>query len=211
MSGVLQTGAPTTMLAALEEAYGGRDAVLDQLAGLSDPRAQKVVALLTDPSWRGKSLADLCQAAEVPQSSMLMLLREGALARAVAQAHLRFQGQLPQVVDKVVEASLGGLVQCRCTIGGQKDALHDCPQCRGTGKMVVNPSLPHQELVLDVLGVTPKPGPLVQTQVNVQQSVAIGGIFDAFVKGSRGGPPSPAPRSSSSGETITVTPVALTE
>lgn len=180
-----------TMLTTLEDAYGGRVAITDQLSTLTDPRAAKVVALLADPQWSGKSLGDLCRACEVSASTLLVLLREGAISRAVAQAHLRLQTRLPKVVDRIADAAEGGLVPCGCTVGGQQDAIPGCPMCRGTGQSYNKPSLPHQELVLDVLGVTPKAGPSVQTNVNVQQNVSLNaGIFDAFVKGSRS--PQPA-------------------
>lgn len=193
----------STMLATLEEAYGGREAIVEQLSGLSDPRAQRVVALLVDPQWSGKSLADLCRTTGIAHSTMLMLLREGSVTRAVASAHVQFQRRLPEVVDKISEAAVGGLVPCPCTIGGQVAVNKDCSKCRGTGMMYTNPSLPHQELVLDVLGVTPKSGPMVQTNVNVQQNVAVGGIFDTFVKGQGRRAPSPP--------VLDATPVAVKE
>lgn len=171
------------MLATLEDAYGGRPALADQLSTLTDPRAIKVAHLLADPKWSGQSLSDLCKACDVAPSSMLMLLRDGALARAVASAHLQFQRRLPEVVDSVSHAAIGGLSVCKCTVGGQVGAQPDCPQCRGTGHAYTAPSLPHQELVLDVLGVTPKAGPSVSVTTNVQANVAVGNIFDAFVKG----------------------------
>lgn len=183
------TSGTSATLSTLEDAYGGRSHLVDMLGTLTDPRAIKVTALLSDPQWCGKTLSEVCRAADVTPATVLMLLRDGAVTRAVATAHLRLQQRLPAVIERVADAAEGGLDVCRCTVGGQKQALDDCPQCRGTGHSVRQPSLPHQELVLDILGVTPKPGPAVSVTTNVQQNVmAVGSIFDTFVKQGRPAP-----------------------
>lgn len=194
---------PATMLATLEEAYGGRQVVLDQLSASTDPRAIKVAQLLSDPTFKVSSLADVAKAAEVAPGTLLILLKDGAVSRAVAHAALRLQRRLPTIVDKVADAAEGGFEPCSCTVGGQRPAVPDCSRCAGFGQVPVRGSLPHQELVLDVLGMLPKTGPLVAVNNTVQNSVSVGNIFDQFVK-SPAAARTPAP-------VIDVTPTAIKE
>jgi hypothetical protein len=203
-------GAAVALLDSLEDAYQGRDGMIHALSATSDPRAARLASLLSDPQWRGKSLATACADADIAPGTVLMLLRDGAISHAVADAHLRLQARLPAVVDQIADAAEGGLVTCPCTIGGQKDALPDCPRCRGTGQTVSAPSLPHQELVLQTLGlVGGKGGGAVNVNVQQQQTVVAGGgsgIFDAFVK-----TPLPKPSSRPPDIVIAATPGAMPE
>lgn len=172
----------TALLDSLESAYDGRDGVCDALSASADPRAARLATMLSDPQWRGKSLADTCYDADLAPSTVLMLLRDGAVTRAIAEAHLRLQARLPAVVDRIADSAEGTLTACHCTIGGQRAALPDCGTCAGTGKKPQVPSLPHQQLMLDVLGLTSKGGTQVAVNVQQQAVVATTGVFDAFVK-----------------------------
>ena len=170
------------LLNSLEDAHDGPTGLAETLAESTDPRALKLAAMLQDPQWRGKSLAEIAYDADLAPSTIVLLLRDGAVARAIAHAQVRLQARLPKVVDTIASAAEGGLVLCGCTVGGQIEPLPTCPTCRGLGKKPTPGSLPHQELILEVLGLTSKGGGVA---VNVQQNVAIsqaGSVFDAFVK-----------------------------
>lgn len=94
------------------------------------------------------------------------------VAKAAVDKHL------PEVVETIAQAAVGGKQRCPCTYGDA--GVHvppyaKCMQCGGRGYLIVAPSLDHQKLMAEMGGLTAKGGGVtVNTQVNAP---TLGGDF----------------------------------
>jgi hypothetical protein len=175
MSGTLTKRGVSPWIGWLDR-LGGRDA-LRQLADepgatpAETARRDTLRALLDDPATATWSLRTLCETAGFAKGDFRSLLKtyEARLGQAVAKATV--DAHLPDVVETIAQAALGGKQRCPCTYGDdgvQMPPYAKCMQCGGRGYLVVAPSYDHQKLLVEMGGLTPKAaGVTVATQVNV--------------------------------------------
>lgn len=176
-------------LRAFEEAVGGRDALVTELApaALSDGESL-VLRLLADPDNDGKPLHEILGHANVSLARFLKIFRDARGARAYLAALDQVWEKLPDVAQDVMERALPKKVFCKpCSgTGHQKiqkghrakkgplkkqDDPVVCPECEGKGKRPVEPTLDYQRLAL-ALGGMPKtaPGVLIDQSTKQQQN-----------------------------------------
>jgi len=202
-------------LRAFEEAAGGRDAIVAELvtASLSDQETL-LVRLLADPDRDHQPIHELLGYAGLSVHRFLRIFKDARGARAYFDALDKVWQKLPDVAEDVMTRALPKHVTCKpCQGTGyqrvatskdkdiygplreQMDRVH-CPDCEGSGKVAVPPTLDYQKLALTLGGLPkPIPGTLVdnsKTQINAQQQNFYGSDtmkdFISAVQGLKYGP-----------------------
>lgn len=179
-------------LKAFEEAVGGRDALVAELAPAElGEQESLVLRLLADPDQDDKPIHEVLGNAGVSVARFLKIFRDARGARAYLAALDQVWEKLPDVAADVMERALPAEVFCKpCSGTGQQklktenrakkgprrnqDAPLVCPECEGKGKRPVTPTLEYQRLAL-TLGGMPKqtPGVLID-QSRKQENTFIG-------------------------------------
>jgi hypothetical protein len=166
----------------LESSVGGREQLVEILEqGSKTAQLEILVTMLADPARAKLSMASICEDAGISAKDLMHVFRDGAIAKAVNDAHVHLARKLTTVVSDVADKAHNHLEPCRCTVGNTVSSLPECPECRGTGQVYYRGSLPHQQMVFESTGILKRGGGV---NVNVQQQVAVGsaGLFDRFVK-----------------------------
>lgn len=176
----------TTSLKALEEAIGGREALVAALAHA--PRSKDLdylLGLLGDPTESGKSLAYLCAAGGVTAGELLDAYKSGIVAQAQARSMPSVAEGLPKVVADTFRRAAPYVDTCyQCKGLGtfvpepsaeEPDPVPlDCPVCGTKGILTYPGDLEHKKLAL-TLGGFGKAGSGVNVQVDNRQVHLHGG------------------------------------
>lgn len=173
-------------LAKVEEEYGGREALREQLLfAPQTPKSQRLVDLLFDPGRERDSLRVLCSAAEITPFEVLGMLRESAEALYRTQADQMLAAKLPGVMADVADKAVDTVVPCPCTIGigGSFEPDPRCPDCKGRGVVFREANFEQQKLIFESAKLLPK----AQVKMDNSSKTLVvnsskGDIFDAFVK-----------------------------
>lgn len=207
-------------LRAFEEAAGGREAIVAELATATlSEQETLLVRLLADPDRDHQPIHELLGYAQLSVARFLRLFRDARGARAYLDALDKVWQKLPDVAEDVMTRALPKQVTCKACDGSgfqrisatkdrnlsgplkdQMERVH-CPDCSGTGLISQAPTLDYQKLALTLGGLPkPIPGTLVdnsKTQINAQQQNFYGSDtmkdFISAVQGLKYGPRHPAP------------------
>lgn len=168
-------------LKAFEEAAGGRDKLVAELAPapLSETEAL-VLQLLADPDRDRQPLHEILGYAGISVARFLKIFRDARGARAYLDTLDRVWEKLPDVAADVMDKALPKQVACKPCGGTGKQQVHKpktsrrrspavlCPDCGGTGKKDVEPTLDYQRLAL-ALGGLPKAVPSIHIDQSKNQ------------------------------------------
>lgn len=122
-----------------------------------DPRAERLLGMLLDPSYSQHSLGKMCQKVGMTILDLLDLLRRYRWDVGTIDVYI----QLPQIVREIARDAQSSQAMCeRCDGEGllrlEGVAVRTCPHCKGSGKVRV-PGDPHaRRLILEILGVIGK-------------------------------------------------------
>jgi len=166
-------------LATLEEDLGGRQVLIGLLvlAPLT-PDLQYLLGLLGDPTFGRQSLAEICATANTLPGELLHHLETAALLRGKVLSAQVIGRTLPAVVKNVMERAAPFEAPCNGGCQGTGSITQDptpqvpnpspdpCETCQGTGKLLYQPSIRHQELALEMGRMLPKGGGLIIQQNN---------------------------------------------
>jgi hypothetical protein len=167
-----------------EEALGGRDSLVEALLlAPPDPDRDALMGLLADPQNDMRTLGTIAGDLDFSAGEVLALFRDGERAKAQILALHEVTSQAPAVARDVMRRAQNHYRLCSgCNGTGQtwfqaedKDGtpIGDPTKvahrfCEGTGQILVDASLDHQKLALDMSGLISKSGP--GTVVNVDAS-----------------------------------------
>ena len=146
----------------LEEAIGGRPSLIQALSTSEDVEAGYLLGLVADPRNDGKTLATLCYQANITPAQLLRTYRSAVYAKAQVLAIHEVASAAQPVTRDLMRRAQNHYRIC--------DACHgtgvECKRCGGSGEILVDASLDHQRIALDLLGLLPKGGGPNVTQVN---------------------------------------------
>lgn len=185
----------TTSLKALEEAIGGREALVAALSHA--PRSKDLdylLGLLGDPTEAGKPLAYLCAAGGVTAGELIDAYKSGIVAQAQARSMPFVAAGLPKVVEDTFRKAAPYEDTCYGCKGlgrttpdpTEEDPNPEpvpCPLCAGKGTLRYEGDLDHKRLALKLGGFDQaKPGVAVSVdnrQVHLHGGPA-GGSLEAM-------------------------------
>lgn len=165
-------------LTTLERDLGGRKAIVGFLAlAPLTPDLAYILGMLGDPTHEHKSLAEVCAHGNILPGQLLQEIEKAAFLRGRVLSAQAISTRLPAVVaDVMLKAAPyeGACSECLGTGSITPDPTperpnptHDpCETCNGTGKLLYQPQLRHQELALEMGRVLPKGGGLIIQQNN---------------------------------------------
>lgn len=178
-------------LAQLEEALGGRDKLVEALI-TAPPEAEcdRLLGLVADPRNDGRSLASLCGEVNLTLGEFLRLYRDARVAKAQVLALHEVAEKAPTVVRDVMRRAENHYRVCdTCHSTGEVTRIvkagdgtpagphtETCTECGGIGEVLVDASLDHQKLALDLVGLVTKGGPstvIDNSRTSVTQITAV--------------------------------------
>jgi hypothetical protein len=181
-SGLESSVATKTVRKFEENITGGREDICEKLEAVADelrPEQLELLKLLRVPSK--KSLAHLMAEAKVEPTSIMNAYARGAVALGKVQAAIIAHNGLPTIMKDLLRHAVDGTGVCTVCVGTGKVPLRKggkdegpCPMCEGVGKHFKSSEYKEFALqkLLEATRVIGTPG---QTQVNVNQQVAVGG------------------------------------
>lgn len=170
----------------IEEAAGGREALIDNLLLTTlDKKQQHFLNILADPARAKDSISTIARDSGLKPLEIIDLFRSSAFAAAHAVAMGKLATALPSVVDDLTAKSIDSRIECPQCLGEKNltDGVQ-CPMCWGKGEIFRASDLDRQKIVLESTGVTKK-GAGMAIQVN--QNVGVVGssaLFSKYVKAS---------------------------
>lgn len=171
----------------LEDAIGGRDALVDAfVAAPPDESRDRLLGLLADPRNDNRSLHTIIGELDITGGEVLALYRSAVTAKAQVLAIHEVAQQLPHVSRDVMRRAQNHTKFCPdCRGTGQvwrtvpdtsTRAQQACEGCNGTGDILSDASLDHQKLALDLAGLVSKgSAPLVQID-NSSRTIQVGAL-----------------------------------
>lgn len=168
-------------LDSLQEAAGGRQALVSQLLHAPETPEQKyVLGLLADPRSDALNLSRVCEQGQVSLGQLIHLLKEAKASKALLESMDRIARYLPEVAEDLMARARPHEVECPdCWGAGEVMVLDEkrkptgemkpCEVCNGRKVVKVLPSLDRQKVALEVGGLLKRPGGVV---VNVSQQAA---------------------------------------
>lgn len=185
----LQKPAVRAAVANLEAAIGGRQAMVDAFlaAPPDDEGYDLLLGAIADPRNDHKPLATLLDESGFTPGDLIKLYRSAAVARAQVLAIHEVAAEVPGVTRDVMRRAQNHYRLCEdCHGAGDawepvKDAAGKiidrqkgpCKGCDGAGQILVDASLDHQKLALDLAGLLQKAGPATLVQVDASQHAAV--------------------------------------
>lgn len=178
-------------LAALEEAIGGRAALVAALSHAPKSRdLAYVLGLIGDPFEAKTDLATLCAQGGITAGELIDAYKAGEINRAQAVATSKVGAKLAEVAEDTMRLSLTHAVVCGVCRGvGQltpepskqqpNPSPVPCEQCGGSGQDVVGGDLEHKKLALE-MGKLLQKGGGVNLQVHQQVGVQVGSAGGAL-------------------------------
>jgi hypothetical protein len=187
-------------LGKLEQAFGGRQSLIDTLViAPSTAQLQYVVGLIADPRNEKRTLGDICEEGGITPDQLFAAYRSGKAAKAQALAFDRIYDPVPDVAADLMRRALqhaalcttcngkGTLKEKQVIKGTTTDEIRyattECYVCDGTGKIQKDPDLKTQELALTIAGMVPKAGGVnVGVNVDARQQLAPSASFSDVTK-----------------------------
>lgn len=169
-------------LSTLEKDLGGRQQLVGFLAlAPLTPDLAYILGLLGDPAHQHKTLAEICALGNILPGQLLVEIEKAALLRGRVISAQAISHRLPAVVaDVMLKAAPyeGACSECLGTGSITPDPTPEkpnpthepCETCNGTGKLVYQPNLRHQELALEMGRMLPKGGGILIQQNNQSSS-----------------------------------------
>jgi len=212
----------------LEDAIGGRDAIIDAfVAAPPDEDRDRLLGLLADPRNASRGLGAITDELHLTGGEVLALYRSAVTAKAQVLAIHEVAQQLPNVSRDVMRRAQNHYKLCpQCASTGEvwetpRDKKGNvigepkkvkCLPCDGTGELLAEASLDHQKLALDMAGMIQKASaPLVQIDASTR-SLTIGAVpfaqLQKAVQKVLDPPQLPSPTSAEP-LTITTTPIPV--
>ncbi len=169
----------TSSLAKIEQAIGGREALVAALAH-APKDFDYVVGLIGNPQRAHSSLADLCAMGGIRAGELIEAYKAGEINRAQALALSKVGERLAEVAEDVMRLSIPHEITCSACYGeGQVTPQptkkvpdpqpETCGVCRGTGILVKEGDVEHKKLALDLGKLLPKGAGM---SISMQQNVA---------------------------------------
>lgn len=174
-------------LETLEEQLGGRQQIVGFLAlAPLTPDLAYILGMLGDPQHARKTLAEICAHGNILPGQLLAEIERAAHLKGRVLSAQVISQRLPTVVADVMMKAApyeGACGECLGTGSITPDPTPDnpnpthnpCETCNGTGKLIYQPNLRHQELALEMGRVLPKSSGLQIIQNNQNQSSSGGG------------------------------------
>lgn len=175
-------------LSTLEKDLGGRQVIVGflSLAPLT-PDLAYILGILGDPAHGGKSLAECCAHGNILPGQLLTEIEKAAHLRGRVISSQIISSALPAVVRDVMmkaapyEGTCNG--ECRGTGSVTPEPTKEnpnpspepCETCQGTGRLVYQPKLEHQELALEMGRMLPKGQGLTINNANIAPAGGGGG------------------------------------
>lgn len=172
-------------LDSLQEAAGGRQALVSQLLHAPETPEQKyVLGLLADPRSDALNLSRVCEQGQVSLGQLIHLLKEAKASKALLESMDRIAKYLPEVAEDLMARARPHDLPCwDCEGRGEvKVPVLDekgkatgdwetkpCEPCRGRGQIRTLPSLDRQKVALEVGGLLKRQSGVT---VNVSQQAA---------------------------------------
>ncbi len=181
----------TRELAKLEQAIGGRDALVAALSHAPKSRdLAYVLGLVGDPRETDTPLAELCARGGITAGELIDAYKSGELNRAQAVAAHAVGAQLGAVAADTMRRALPEEVVCdRCAGTGTFVAEpskkvpnpepEPCTLCQATGRRTLEGDLEHKKLALDMGHLLVKGGG-VNVQVHQQTNLLVGNAGGAL-------------------------------
>lgn len=155
----------------LEQAIGGREALVDALTIATDPETEYVLGLVADPRNDDRSLSALCDEGNISPGQLLRIYRSAEGARAQVLALREVHKEVPNVARDVMRRSQNHYAICGSCNGsgkiweitrekGQTISRQqvECSTCNGSGEILSDASLDHQRMALELAGLLAKGG-----------------------------------------------------
>lgn len=184
----------TEQLALLEEAIGGRDALVAALSHAPKSRdLTLILGLVGNPLEAKTPLAVLCAEGGITAGELIEAYRAGELHRAQALAIAKVGQHLPAVAEDTMRLALPHCVTCgTCRGTGSwtpeptkkqpNPAPEPCELCTGTGQLTLGGDLDHKKLALEMGKLLPKGGGGLSIAVNQQLGISFGSAGGALEK-----------------------------
>lgn len=177
-----------------ETAIGGREALVSVLMHCppTSVGGQMIGKLLVDPeftSTNAYTLQVLCKKHKLPFNAMVQAFRDAKLAQVAIATLNQVAGHVPEVVEQLVVDATNRWEGCTICDGTGRihrineagEFAHDsegspitqlCFDCRGKGRKYVRHDFANRSKLLDLAGLRPDKGPLVQQTFNQQANIA---------------------------------------
>jgi hypothetical protein len=175
-----------------EEALGGRDLLVEALLlAPPDPDRDALMGLLADPQNDYRTLGTIAGDLNFSAGEVLALFRDGERAKAQILALHEVTSQAPAVARDVMRRAQNHYRLCTgCNGSGEVwdqpknkagDPIGDAVKvahayCDGTGQILVDASLDHQKIALDLVGLLSKGGPGTVVNVDASQQMLVGAL-----------------------------------
>lgn len=172
----------------LEEDLGGRQRLVGFLAlAPLTPDLAYILGMLGDPAHDQKSLAEICATGNILPGQLLAEIEKAALLRGRVISAQAISHRLPAVVADVMmkaapyEGTCGECLGTGSHTPEPTQAIPNpspgpCETCNGTGKLIYQPKLEHQELALEMGRMLPKGGGIMIQQNNTSSGGQGGGL-----------------------------------
>lgn len=165
-------------LQAMEKDLGGRAELVGMLTmARLTPDLEYVLGVLGDPAHARESLAEICAAAGILPGDLLSHLQAAALLRGKVLAAQAVGNGIAAVVKDVMKKAAPYEDACNACMGlgtitpeptntTPNPAPETCEICRGTGRLMYQPKLEHQQLAIDMAQIIPKSGGIQIANIN---------------------------------------------
>lgn len=177
----------STSLARLEQAMGGRDALVAALVHAPKSKSlDYLLGLVGDPQYATTPIATLCAMGGITAGELIEGYKSGVLHKAQALSTKAIGEHLPAVVEETMRLAMQHEDDCTACQGlgcltpepseaDPNPGPIDCPVCGGCGRLRYDGDLEHKKLALS-LGKMLDKGAGVNVQVNQQQNNYGGGV-----------------------------------
>ena len=186
-----------------ETAVGGREELLNILQHCppTSVGASLISKLMTDPAFTNSNayaLHTLCKKHRIPFNAVVQAFRDAKLAQIAINTLNQVADHVPEVVEQLVSDSTNRWEPCTiCTGSGRIHRINEqgefafdsegsaltqlCFDCRGKGKKYVRHDFSNRSKLLDLAGLRPDKGPLVQQTFNQQANLSL--ASSSFIPG----------------------------
>jgi hypothetical protein len=148
-----------------------RDEIEMFLADVSSPKCELMVAMLQDPAYRSKTLAQMCKLSGLSMTELQHIVMDGLKQLALMNMH----ADLPHLMDDVVHDARSHMETCPRCDGLQvlpfgENGTRPCPSCKGAGEIKRVGDRHARDLIFESAKLTGQKGPMVAIQNNVAVS-----------------------------------------
>ncbi len=145
-----------------------RDEIEMFLENAADPRCETFVAMLRDPMYQSKTIAQMAKLCGMKMTEVQHIVMDGMKQLAMMNLH----SNLPEIMEDVVGDARTTSESCpRCdglmVVPFGENGTRPCPSCKGTGSIKRVGDRHARDLIFESAKLTGQKGPMVAIQNNV--------------------------------------------